>query len=139
MDIPTHVNENHAVWKKIRDLHYTPLKADVALGNMVPNGMTRITEAQLVQDTNWCMEAYEAYEYRQFSLEIDGKTFWREARLFYYRDGTGVAMLTNRREGKLLWFRFGCKHTYTSVGVGKCLHQDTCTKCGYTSLRDSSD
>jgi hypothetical protein len=139
MDIPTHVNEKHPMWQKIVALHYTPRPANVPLGNAAPNGMTRITEAQLIRDTNWSVEAYEAYEYRQFSLEIDGKMMWREARLFYYHDGTGVAMLTNRREGKLLWYRFGCNHTYTSVGIGKCLHQDTCTKCGYTSQRDSSD
>jgi len=33
----------------------------------------------------------------------------------------------------------GCNHEYSSVNTGRCLHQLTCKKCGYSYEVDSSD
>lgn len=32
-----------------------------------------------------------------------------------------------------------CDHHWTSVTIGKCLHRDTCSRCGLVVQRDSSD
>jgi len=36
------------------------------------------------------------------------------------------------------YFRIGCNHEYTDKMIGICLHELTCSKCGYSRMVDSS-
>lgn len=55
--------------------------------------------------------------------------------LFFAMDGTGLGVTASGR-----MFTFAeCVHDYESVMIGKCLHRETCRKCGYQQTIDTSD
>lgn len=63
-----------------------------------------------------------------------------------YHDGTGIFVARHwsvtpdgKNDMKVSFFRFGCKHEIESTQIGRCLHRDTCKKCGWSHEVDSSD
>lgn len=92
---------------------------------------------------------YELEEYRQLIL-MHGKPA-KEARMFFYEDGTGVAIVRHPYTGGMTFFAFAaCEHEYEALsqeqcrkeGIyhgGNCYHVSRCKKCGYTYAVDSGD
>lgn len=73
-----------------------------------------------------------------------------EVRVFGFSDQTGYAIGSNRKNGKVRYFAFGCNHSYRNpteeeIQSGKaprpgmCFHVSVCNKCGTVNTVDSSD
>jgi len=115
----------------------------------LPPNFEEITEAEFSQSKffvytpNFC-------EYRQITKKEDYERFtWGESkrsysfslRLFYFYDGTGVAMAHDYWAKKVRYFKFAkCHHKNKSQrNVGNCLNEYTCGDCGFKETIDSSD
>lgn len=72
------------------------------------------------------------------------------ATLYWFHDGTGVAMANDYWKGEINYYAFGCQHDYKSLSQeechqrkiyhgGRCYHVSECSKCGYINSYDSSD
>ena len=90
--------------------------------------------------------------YSRLQISVSGApiTLLRDARLYFFHDGTGVAMMDDYWAGKIHYFAFGCDHKYrqvygeeaTKLGlrpIGLCETAHYCDKCGDKMVVDSSD
>jgi hypothetical protein len=133
--------------------------------NDAPPGWREVTEEGFAKSL---FDTYDPamIENRQFVLPEDeghdGATY-QSVKLFWYYDGTGVAIVTNFWGGQryrkddgwekgqhVRFFLFGCEHEYRELGAdecrergirheGMCWHVSLCEKCGHVESRDSSD
>ena len=73
-----------------------------------------------------------------------------EVKVFGFSDQTGYAIGSNRKNGKVRYFAFGCNHSYRNpteeeIQTGKtprpsmCFKVSVCKKCGAVNTVDSSD
>ena len=82
-----------------------------------------------------------------FTFRSKEKKITLSGHFFIYHDGTAIfsasAWASGKEEGracmKTFFFRVGCKHNYKRVEIGRCLHRETCEKCGYQHDIDTSD
>lgn len=122
------------------------------VGNSLPWGWRSITDKELIQDTLWTNGPSDAQQFRQVPLKgNDGKEVYHSVNLFFYADGTGVAMVTDYWTAPhVRWYAFGCVHEYKELSAdesrarglyhaGSCWHVNECSKCGCVSSVDSSD
>ncbi len=64
---------------------------------------------------------------------------------FIFHDGSAIFSSTGwaSKDGKpcmkTFFFLVGCEHNYKRVEIGRCLHRETCEKCGYSHVVDTSD
>lgn len=116
--------------------------------NTAPDGFTQITEKEYAQ-SHFFRYAPEAIEHRQL-LNVPGETTMLDVWMYYYHDGTGIALAEDFWAGTVRYFRFGCDHTYRELspaaakakGVphfGHCWHVNECSVCGHIESSDSSD
>ena len=58
----------------------------------------------------------------------------------WYGGGFAVAYFHRYQKEKVLYYSWSrCDHSFVCKGIGKCLHQYTCEKCGHSYEIDSSD
>lgn len=111
---------------------------DGTTGADVPKDWREITEKEFAQGQFRIFTWVKGIENR-----FNGTLFW-----FY--DGTGVAICTDYWGGKVKYYAFGCDHKYVELlpeeckirgieHLGRCYHVDECQKCKRISTRDSSD
>ena len=89
-------------------------------------------------------------EYRQIIFGDISKGEMMSVQMFYFHDGTGVALYPDWREGKVRYFKFAkCDHDSVELTqdeckkrdiqhFGMCWHVYECKKCGYIESYDSS-
>lgn len=130
--------------------------------NDFPPGWREIDVAEFAQRMSSYHPMY--HEYRQM-LTPERNVPAVSAQLFFYHDGTGVAVVSNWgptdpdiRYSPYVWtgrvFAFGCNHEYESIGIEtlrevapefktrllfRTEHASRCTKCGHIKIVDSSD
>lgn len=82
--------------------------------------------------------------------EIGKYNFKSTLKVWFYWDGTGLAMAQEYWDNKIRYFAFGCEHDYKELSAaearkegvqhyGKCWHVNKCQKCGHVHSVDSSD
>lgn len=85
--------------------------------NDAPPGWREITEADFVKGMFFTHDP-QKIEFRQLmNAEIrseDGAPLI-DARLYFFHDGTGVALMSDFWAGKLRYFAFGCDHKWREV------------------------
>lgn len=101
--------------------------------NDAPPGWHEISEKKFSQSM-FFIYSPEKIEYRQ----IQTKDKMISAHLFFFHDGTGVAMESDSWKGKIYYYAFGCDHEYSETTIGNCLHKIKCSKCGHEEIVDSS-
>jgi len=123
--------------------------------NDPPTGLRRISEKEFAT-SQFFTYSPKATEYRQaYITSKDDLTANRRGKMitlhmFWFDDGTGIAMHSDYWQGKVEYFAFGCKHEYRDLdqkechsrGIshfGHCYHVSECTKCKYIMSYDSSD
>lgn len=89
-------------------------------------------------------------EYRQMHSK-DRPTFkMTAAKLFHFSDGTGIAMEQDYWGEDVIYYKFGCDHSYDELSskeshnrgikhFGMCFHVYECSKCSHVMSQDSSD
>lgn len=94
--------------------------------NTAPVGWRPITEAELAK-SRWMHYAPKVREHRQIHQlldgthvpehpELPGKEFgFLGVTMYWYSDGTGYAVQDLYWEGKLLYYAFGCEHSYKYI------------------------
>jgi hypothetical protein len=95
-------------------------------------------------------------EYRQITRfktdDVDLKNVLSSGvKLFYFYDGTGIAIGSNYQKKKVYFFKFAkCFHKYEEMSqewcrknkvehLGRCYHVYKCKNCGFLESADSSD
>jgi len=123
--------------------------------NDPPIGLGRISEKEFATSEFFSYRPV-ASEYRQiYVTSKDDLTPNRNGKMmsiqmYWYHDGTGIAMHADYWGGKVEYFAFGCKHKYhersraecESRGIlhfGNCYHVEECSECKYVNSYDSSD
>jgi hypothetical protein len=120
--------------------------------NDAPPGWREISEKEFVQG-QFFLNPLTKHEFRQIlhaGVNSEKGHALVNARLYFFHDGTGVALMNDCWAGKLRYFAFGCDHTYREVygeearklglrPLGQCDHAYLCDKCDHTMLVDSSD
>jgi hypothetical protein len=119
--------------------------------NHAPEGWREITEKEFAQSLFFSY-APDKTDHRQIfyinGKPIDGPCI--SAFLYYFYDGTGVALSNDFWGGKVHYYHFGCEHNYVEISVqecqkrgifhaGNCYHVSECSKCGRIDSVDSSD
>lgn len=126
-------------------------KDKVGSYNVAPWGWRPITEKEFVQGM---FHTYSpvATEFRQVFRDIDGNEFaqYLAVKLFWFHDGTGVAMHCDYWKGRVDYFAFGCNHEYVGVSPEECKKYTTmahwgmhcraerCVKCDDFFMVDTS-
>lgn len=120
-----------------------------------PIGLRRITEADFTQ-SNFFMYYPVSIEWRQiFVNSKDDLTANRNGKMidmqmYWFHDGTGIAIHNDYWGKKVEYFAFGCDHKYLELsqeecrkrGIthhGHCYHVQECDKCHHIESYDSSD
>ena len=120
--------------------------------NDTPPGWREITEKDFAQ-SQFFQYNPEKTEFRQiYKAEVKSEAGGPllNARLYFFHDGTGVAMMNDYWAGKLRYFAFGCKHEYRKVDgeearklglhpSGPHDHAYCCDLCDHKMIVDSSD
>ena len=83
-------------------------------------------------------------EYRQITdknvlkkLNIDS---YLSITMFWFHDGTGVAMSSDFCKQRVRYFSFMlCRHSYIITKTSNCYSEMVCKKCSYNKFIDSSD
>jgi hypothetical protein len=88
------------------------------------------------------------WEYRQiwkdedvqrFAWGKDNRHYAFSIRLAYMYDGTGFGLVSDYSANTVRYFKFAyCIHTMKEKTIGNCLHELTCTQCGFKEQIDSS-
>lgn len=101
--------------------------------NDPPFNFKPLTEEQFAQ-SGFRSQGIAAIEFRQ--MFVNGKMV--EARLFWFADGTGVAISSDYWKGKVQYFSFGCNHHFESktLGANRKQHCDKCNTDVYESWMD---
>lgn len=131
-------------------------------GNTAPVGWRKITEKEFAQ-SKFFSYSPDHMEYRQLTRTQDGGPVAHQttrygdthpvmvaAHMFWFYDGTGVALGNDWWGGTVQYYAFGCQHEYTELGAkecrergithwGRCWHVYECSKCGHIDAHDSSD
>ena len=131
------------------------LAPDKTKYNDPPIGLRRITEKDFVQGKFFMynpmfIEHRQIYVKSKEDLTGDRKGIMIDMILYWFHDGTGVAMHRDYSGGKVEYFAFGCKHEYRELsqdqcrvrGIhhwGRCYHVYECKLCDYIDAVDSSD
>jgi len=120
--------------------------------NDTPPGWREITEEEFVR-SNFFSYDPEKVEHRQLMhagiTDEKGTAPLHGARLYFFWDGTGVALMDDFWAGKIRFFAFGCKHKWREVygdevkklGFGRLYSHDhalVCDECGRMKVVDSS-
>ena len=122
--------------------------------NDPPIGLRRITQAEFAK-SKFFSYMPKALEWRQIyvtsSLDLtanrNGKMI--DLQMYWYHDGTGIAIHGDYWGNMIEYFSFGCEHTYRELSksecgerniphFGMCYHVAECTKCKYIDSYDSS-
>lgn len=119
--------------------------------NEAPRGWREISEKEFAQGMFFSYNP-EYRETRQMHRPKGGNHWGKmlAATLFFFWDGTGVAMGHDYWKGKVIYYAFGCHHTYRELSfdqcrerglqhMGRCWHVNECTTCGQIWSYDSSD
>lgn len=121
--------------------------------NDLPPNWREITEAEFVKG-KFFSQSPEKTEFRQLTkadIKSEKDTPLVNAHLYFFHDGTGVALMDDHWAGKLRYFAFGCDHKYREVhgkelqelgfqgGLFACEHAYYCDKCSDKMVVDSSD
>jgi hypothetical protein len=122
--------------------------------NDPPIGLRRITEKEFVR-SQFFVETIALEEYRQIHVEDKitlkrGRNHMIALKMYWFHDGTGVAIHNDYWGEKVEYFAFGCQHDYHELskdecvkrGIqhwGMCWHVTECSKCNYINCYDSSD
>jgi len=77
--------------------------------NAPPKGWRNITEQELLTQTRWGSHLPDVTLYREMGFpHHDGTTHLHGVQLYHYTwDNSGVGMLAEPKEGRILWFAFG--------------------------------
>lgn len=129
---PEEVKEHEEKWGKFNDC---------------PPNFEEITAEEFAQSGffTWCKEKIEFRQINPAKIPQDKIkspiTSYISITLFFMNDPHWhYAMSGDYWEKKVRYFRFSeCIHDYSEKGVGRCLHQYTCSKCGKQYTVDSSD
>lgn len=116
--------------------------------NTAPVGFAEITQKEFAQ-SNFFRYGPEAIEHRQL-LNVPGEKTMLAVWMYYYHDGTGLALAEDFWAGTIRYFRFGCDHDYRELSpeatrqrglshFGHCWHTYECQTCGHIEAHDSSD
>jgi hypothetical protein len=119
--------------------------------NHAPRGWREITEKEFAQSL-FFSHTPDKIDHRQI-LYVNGKEVTGPmiaAFLYYFYDGTGIAVSSDFWNGKVHYYHFGCSHKYTELGydtcqkrgfyhAGNCWHVSECSKCGFIESHDTSD
>ena len=127
--------------------------------NDPPPNFKRITEKEFAQNTQFGTYTPKFMGFNQIRIDKPTKDQPKHIiplhslHYFIFHDGTGVAIEVDycgkghydkpKPEEPLEHIRYysfaKCAHTFTEKTVGRCLHEYTCSKCGYAYTTDSSD
>ena len=143
---PNHPDHDPAVNEEIR-------KHERTWGgyNDLPPGWREITEAEFVKGPFFSYLPTRV-EFRQLvgsDIRCERGSPLVDARLFFFSDGTGVALMDDHWAGKVRYFAFGCNHKWREVygeeakklGIGRLYSHDhayVCDNCGRKRVLDSS-
>lgn len=110
-----------------------------AWGEELPPNWKRISAKEFAQHTRFGSYTPEWTGYAQLCTQ-KGKP-WVNAHLFTFFDKTGVGIVTSYWDTPhvRLYSFSTCEHEYEERGIGKCLHEWKCKKCGFVQVVDSSD
>jgi len=121
--------------------------------NDPPIGLRRISEKDFAQSQLFAYNPV-ATEYRQVYVDKETLAANRNGKMmalhmFWFEDGTGIAMYSDYWKGKVEYFAFGCDHVYHELKqeecskrniqhFGMCYHVSECEKCKHILSYDSS-
>ena len=125
--------------------------------NDLPKWFRKISEHEFAHSKFFTYNPV-SIEYRQVrvksidDLTVTNKEPYRTLNItmFWFFDGTGVALCSNYWLKKVEYFAFGCKHKYRELSqkeckekniphYGNCYHVSECSECGHIFSVDSSD
>lgn len=112
----------------------TTFHPNTAMGNfnIAPKGWKKITKKEFI-DSQFNRTEPEYLEIRQLVKDIYGKVFPQmiRATLFFYTDQTGLGIGNNYHipNGKVEFYRFGCKHHFVEIEQGRGFVKLQCTLC----------
>ena len=123
--------------------------------NDPPIGLRKISEKEFVR-SQFFTYCPKYTEYRQVhvnskdDLSKRGRGAMITLRMYWFDDGTGVAIHSDYWTGKMEYFAFGCNHDYHELSqqecrdrkishFGHCYHVSECSKCKFINAYDSSD
>ena len=119
--------------------------------NDTPPGWREISEKEFVKGKFFTHspEKVEVRQLRDAGVKAESGSPLINARLYFFHDGTGVAMMDDHWAGKIRFFAFGCDHKYQEVygqtardlglqATGNCQHAYICEKCGHHMIVDTS-
>jgi len=88
--------------------------------NDLPPNFKEITETEFAQSIFFSYLP-EAVEYRQCLIPNVNDNCYCGVRFFYFHNGTGIAMTSDYRKGKISYFKFAaCNHTFQEIGYARC-------------------
>lgn len=138
----------------MQKLEYVDLVApDGTTYNDLPKGWRSISEKEFVQG-KFLSYSPELVEHRQMWSDPDDPNRHMKAvitaTLYWFFDGTGIAISSDWWAGKLQFYAFGCEHSYRELSQeechnrniysgGQCYHVSECAKCKHINAVDSSD
>jgi len=106
--------------------------------NDLPPNFKQITEKEFAQSSFFNYEPIRR-EFRQVRNLVE-KEMYSAIILFWYSDGSGIAIRRDFWEGKIYFYSFYiCEHDYETIENRMCYIKSKCIKCGHISEVDSSD
>jgi hypothetical protein len=140
----------------IYQVEYKEKKAapDGTTYNEFPRGWAEITQKDFTQGPMFrymprYVEPRQMYAVQPETGLRGGKM--TDATLYWFEDGTGVAMVSDFWKGTIRYFAFGCKHEYKDLPqkecasripaiyhAGRCYSVSECKKCLHILAVDSS-
>ena len=106
--------------------------------NDFPPNWKKITEAEFVQ-SNFFVYEPRVRDHRQMYPDDRFLLKFTEATLYFFHDGSGVAISPDHKKNKVNYFSFDVnQHDYEEKTTENHLHVFTCKKCGYRNEVDSS-
>ena len=122
---------------------HTDKKAPDGTGyNDFPKGWRKITQEEFVKGPFFSYNPTMA-EFRQMYDKTQENWHYKpalQAGLYWFHDGTGVAMETDYWKGTITYYAFGCEHEYVHTAkLGRCYNEYKCSKCDHIQRIDSSD
>jgi hypothetical protein len=119
--------------------------------NSKPPNWKEITEERFAH-CDFFTYAFTKVEYRQFQDPENNSGYkgFISVQLFYMPAGHGYGIISDRKNKRVRYFRFGCEHEYVGLDPEECRRQGIphygrsysvakCKKCGHIYTCDSSD
>lgn len=73
-------------------------------------------------------------------MMTDSRSSMLDATLYFFHDGSGVAMSADHKNEEVNYYTFGVnEHDFEERNIGRCLTEKKCKRCGYVEEVDSSD